>query len=115
MDTSVKQVWDLLFEKLPLWLLVLTRSNTSKVIFKNWSCLSNFETFLKNVHPSSLLVSMFQSIGHSFFAFSEKTKIDCTLCCRSLAFLRSKCDRTVGRGIYLLDTPWHSRNFPKGM
>ena len=46
-ELSLKRTWGLVFENLPLWLLVLTRSNTSTVILKNWSSLSHFETFLK--------------------------------------------------------------------
>ena len=111
MQRSMKRVWSCCFEGFPLWLLVLTRNNTSKVILNNWSCFSHFETFLRN-HTSLAVVSMFQSLGMPFFVFDHSIRADVVLCSGSLSFIRTKSQSVFGKGVFLLNTPWRARRFP---
>ena len=103
--------WGLVFEGLPLWLLALTKINIVKLIFLDWSSLTEFDAFLK-AQTSLLIKVMCQSLNVNQIVFGSHQEVDVMLYSGNLNFLRSKSQLLLSKSILLLNTPWKSRGFP---
>ena len=99
------QSFILIFEKAPLWLLVLNKRNTGKLYIPGCTSLSNFSLQLtKNKLDHGLHYDILLDIGIHNIVFANSPEDSCLLVCGTIPFLNDQRSHLRQRkGIFIAD------------
>ena len=109
---SNKLVWGLSCQSFPAWLFVLNSSNCREIHIRDFT---SSEQFLASCNNSIIVSQALACLGIDTIKFlgSDSSKVNFNLVSGDLDYLRATY-RTFASSpaLYLLDTPWRSRNVP---
>ena len=109
---SNKLVWGLSCQSFPAWLFVLNSGNCKEIHIRDFT---SSDKFLASCNNSIIVSQALACLGADTFKFlgSDPSKVNFNLVSGNLDYLRATSSTFASSpALYLLDTPWRSRNVP---